>query len=58
MQIQKSLLKKVKIKHKITHDFLIKEYLKAKKEPDESKRKQLIDQVKALSKHIGCYLAN
>jgi hypothetical protein len=51
-------MSEIKIKHKITHDFLIEKYLEAKKEPDPKKRKRLIKQVKNLSKHIGCYLAN
>ena len=50
-------MKKVKIKHKITHDFLIKEYLKAKKESDPEKRGKLIEQVKNLTQYIGHYLA-
>ncbi len=49
-------MKKIKIEHKITHDFLIKEYLKAKKEPDLKKREKLIQQIKDLTPYIGHYL--
>jgi aromatic ring hydroxylase len=52
------LKKKVKIKNKITNDFLIKKYLQAKQETDLEKRERLIQQVKDLTQYIGYYLGN
>jgi hypothetical protein len=51
-------MKKLIIKHKITHDFLIKKYLEAKQEKNPIKRDDLIKQVKNLSQYIGYYLGN
>ncbi len=48
--------KKVKIKYKIDHDFILDLYEKAKKEKGE-KREELMQQVYFFSEHIGKYLA-
>ena len=48
-------MKIVKVKHKITHDFLLDLYEKSKKLKGE-KKKELLEQIEFLSNHIGEYL--
>jgi hypothetical protein len=48
-------VKIVKVKHKITEDFLLDLYEKSKKLEDEEKKK-LIKAIELLSKHVGEYL--
>ena len=51
-------LKVVQVKHKITHDFLLDIYNKAKTEKNEDKQKELMAQFEFLRKHIGEYLVS
>jgi len=46
----------VEVKRKITHDFIIDLYCKAKEEKSQAKKAELMEQAKFLSKHIGEYL--
>ena len=48
-------MKVVKVKHKITTDFILDLYEKAKTLKGEEKKK-LIGKIELLSKHIGDYL--
>ena len=49
-------MKKVQVKHEITHDFVLDLYEKAKKAKDK-KKKELMKQARFFSQHIGEYLA-
>lgn len=48
-------MKIVKVKHKITEDFILDLYEKSKKLEGE-KKKKLLKTIELLSKHIGEYL--
>lgn len=48
-------MKIVKVKHKITEDFILDLYEKSKK-MDNGKKKKLIKTIELLSKHVGEYL--
>jgi len=49
-------LKVVKVKHKITNDFVLDIYNKAKAEKDQIKKEELMAQFEFFRKHIGEYL--
>jgi hypothetical protein len=49
-------VKKVKIEQKITADFILDLYEKAKKLKSKDKKVKLMSQMKILSRHLGEYL--
>jgi hypothetical protein len=49
-------VKVVEVKHKITHDFILDLYLKAKQEKCQEKKEKLFAQIEFLKDHIGEYL--
>tara|TARA_Y100001938_G_scaffold146700_1_gene226135 strand:- start:6824 stop:6988 length:165 start_codon:yes stop_codon:yes gene_type:complete len=49
-------MKKGIIKHKVTHDYILDLYDKAKKMKDQKKKAKALKNIKILSNHIGEYL--
>jgi hypothetical protein len=49
-------VKILKVKHEITHDFILDLYLKAKEEKCQEKKEKLFAQIEFLKAHIGEYL--
>lgn len=50
------IVKRVEIKEKITHDFILDLYDQAKKLKSKEKKAKLMKQIKFLSEHIGEYI--
>ena len=49
-------VKKGKVKEKITADYILGLYSKAKKLKSQDKKKELFKKIKVLSKHLGYYI--
>ena len=49
-------MKKVEIKQKVTADFILDLYDKAKKMKSQERKAKMLKQIKVLSQHLGHYI--